>query len=345
MNFLGSREKKGLIWREFLDTREIMKNFPPKFMNPHKSWIYSQIPFDKATPSPKITIARWKTLTLPFKDEIVKPTSGKTLIINDPNMFQYIQISQDKKIQSRVWYLNFADRNLFGYYQGALFAQDEMQIMEHPILASIRHWLEDKSIIDDRYLPNSQNAEGNATPYLLQNIERRVFVSTDENKQLGRPFGLYGNNFMQATPEAIENATHILSPPTLSNILAISAISKGHGRYTRHQINKLFSTLYTGFMAARIESQQMETIIHTGNWGCGAFGGNPILIAILQITAAFCVGIDKLIYHTLSKYAQFTQAKEIFENDLKSVLFKKGPSPVLLLIENLGLEWGMSDGN
>ena len=354
MNFLRSSEKKGLLWRELLDTKEIMNRYPPKFMNPHKSWIYSQIPFDKTTSSPKITISRWQTLPLPFKDEISHPRSGKTLVISHPEMFKYAQTPQNNNVKSRVWYLNFADRNLFGYYQGALFAQDEMQIVEHPILGSIRHWLEEKSIIDNRFLPNSQNSEGNATPYLLQNIERRVFVSTDENKLLGRPFGLYGNNFMQATPEAIKNATHILNPPTLSNILAISAISKGHGRYTRHQINKLFSTLYIGFMAARIESQQcennefdehMKTIIHTGNWGCGAFGGNPILIAILQITAAFCVGIDKLIYHTLSKHAQFTQAKEIFENDLKSALFEKGLSAVLLSIEKLGLEWGMPDGN
>ena len=354
MNFFKSRVKKGLLWRDFLDTKEIMNNYPPKFMNPHKSWIYSQIPFDESTSSPKITLSRWQTLPLPFKDEIIKPSSGKTIIVKHADMFKYTQTPQDNGVQSNVWYLNFADRNLFGYYQGALFAQDEMQVLEHPVLGSVRHWLEEKSIIDSRYHPYTQNAEGNATPYLLQNIERRVFVSTDENKSLGRPFGLYGNNFMQASSEAIQNATHILSPPSVSNILAISAISKGHGRYSRYQINKLFSTLYTGFMAARIETQQnendefeeqRETIIHTGNWGCGAFGGNAIIIAIIQITAAFCVGIDKLVYHTLTKHTQFTQAKEIFENNIKSVLFDKGPSAALLSIENLGLEWGIPDGN
>ena len=354
MNFFKNRVKKGLLWREALNTKEIMNKYPPKFMNPHKSWIFSQIPFNKSNFSPKITISKWQTLPLPFKDEIVHPKSGKTLVLSNLDIFKYTQIPQENGVPSRVWYLNFADRNLFGYYQGALFAQDEMQVLEHPVLGSIRHWLEEKSIIDSKYNPNTQNAEGNATPYLIQNIERRVLVSIDKNKLLGRPLGLYGNNFMQASSDAIKKAIHILSPPSLSNILAISALSTGHGRYTRHQINKLFSTLYTGFIATRIESQQcendeykeqMETVIHTGNWGCGAFGGNSILIAILQITAAFCAGIDKLIYHTLSKHTQFTQAKQIFEKNLNSVLFEEGPSAVLLSIENLGLEWETADGN
>lgn len=53
------------------------------------------------------------------------------------------------------WHVNFADYNLFGYYGGNLFAQDEMQVqsrrhallshsmqvMEHPSLGSIREAL------------------------------------------------------------------------------------------------------------------------------------------------------------------------------------------------------------
>jgi hypothetical protein len=39
------------------------------------------------------------------------------------------------------WHINFADKHLFGYYGGGLFAQDEMQTAEMPILASVREAL------------------------------------------------------------------------------------------------------------------------------------------------------------------------------------------------------------
>ena len=44
------------------------------------------------------------------------------------------------------WYLNFAHYDLFCAYGGALFAQDEMQVVEHPALASLRHALLDEGI-------------------------------------------------------------------------------------------------------------------------------------------------------------------------------------------------------
>ena len=36
------------------------------------------------------------------------------------------------------WYPNFAHSCLFVAYSGALLAQDELQVMEHPILGSLR---------------------------------------------------------------------------------------------------------------------------------------------------------------------------------------------------------------
>jgi len=37
-----------------------------------------------------------------------------------------------------VWYINFADSDVFRYYGGTLFAQDESQCLEHPALCSLR---------------------------------------------------------------------------------------------------------------------------------------------------------------------------------------------------------------
>lgn len=43
-------------------------------------------------------------------------------------------------------YVNFADPNMFVAYAGPLFAQDEIQVMEHPTLASVREYLLDKKV-------------------------------------------------------------------------------------------------------------------------------------------------------------------------------------------------------
>ena len=281
---------------------------------------------------------------IPFREDSIPPLSGVTEIKTNSSFFSYDD-RPEEQAKKRVWYLNFADRNLFGYYNGSLFAQDEMQVMEHPILGSIRYWLEEKSMKEPKYHPNTQDAYGSPTPFLFQNIERRVVVATDSNVAKGRPKGSYGNKFAHAPIEVIKSAVTFLQPPTHSNILAISAISPRHGRYTLNQINKLFSTLYTGFMAARIENVKIPTEIHTGNWGCGAFGGNPCLIALLQITAANCAGIDTLFYHPVSNQTQFDEALNIFLDKCKLELEQSGVSKVLGIIEKLGFEWGVSDGN
>jgi Poly (ADP-ribose) glycohydrolase (PARG) len=37
--------------------------------------------------------------------------------------------------------------------------------------------------------------------------------------------------------------------------------------------------------------------VHTGYWGCGAFGGNRVLMALLQVLAAGSAGLDQLVFH------------------------------------------------
>jgi hypothetical protein len=39
--------------------------------------------------------------------------------------------------------------------------------------------------------------------------------------------------------------------------------------------------------------------IHTGNWGTGAYGGNRVLMAALQLLAARLARTDTFVYHTV----------------------------------------------
>lgn len=97
------------------------------------------------------------------------------------------------------------------------------------------------------------------------------------NAQEGRPRGLYGNNFVYTHPEAIKKAIHKMDPPTITNLIAMEAPKGYRGDYTMNQILDIFTTAYTSFSAARIESYLAngsitpKVIIHTGNWGTGFF--------------------------------------------------------------------------
>lgn len=57
-----------------------------------------------------------------------------TVIEINPHGYAYQPQDPSGTQQQQVmeWYVNFADRNLFGYYGGTLLAQDELQVLEHP---------------------------------------------------------------------------------------------------------------------------------------------------------------------------------------------------------------------
>ena len=192
---------------------------------------------------------------------------------------------------------------------------------------------------------------GKPTPILVMGVERRCKIATDPNAAEGRPAGLYGNRFSGADAEAIKSAVTVIDPPTTSNIIAVEAPSYGCGPYRFDQIEFILTTALTGFSAAREESQrefdrQITVVIHTGFWGCGAYGGNRVLMGALQILAARMAQIHRLVYHTFDHAgsASLTEA-----TDLLASLGASGRSVetrnLIHQIEAAGFEWGVSDGN
>ena len=110
------------------------------------------------------------------------------------------------------------------------------------------------------------------------------------------------------------------------------------------------ATAYSGFRVAVLESATLrvhgvDVVIHTGYWGCGAFGGNRVLMALLQVIAARLAGIDRLVFHTglAGGEVAFAQALAMFD-----ALVTDQDAEVAALIEVIhayGFEWGVSDGN
>jgi hypothetical protein len=306
---------------------ELARDFPPQFSNRNK-----QIAFDIACPKGaefkgEITCTRWAAQPLPTK------TPDQKLVVEArPDFFTYEPPAKN----TAEWHLNFADRELFNYYAGGLLAQDELQVLEHPALGSLRRALQHDK------LSTLVTQNGEATPILVQGVERRIQLDTQRS-------GLYGNAFSHAPADVVKAATTRLAPPTISNILAIEAPRGGHGNYTAQEIRSILTTAFTGFKAARIASAaadnpNLKVTIHTGFWGCGAYGGNRILMTALQLLAARMAEVDTLVFHAGDKpgVAQFNEAQKLVDD-----LLQTQPDNETLIREltRRGFPWGQSDGN
>ena len=154
--------------------------------------------------------------------------------------------------------------------------------------------------------------------------------------------------FARATVKQVIDATKILAPPTISNILAMAAPACGFGPYSKDEILLVLGTAYSGFLGARLESAGLastpsRTVIHTGFWGCGAFGGNRVLMTILQVLAGELADVD-IVFHAFDAagVAIVEEARDFHARmgDSTSTV----PQIVDALLQE-GFSWGESDGN
>jgi hypothetical protein len=330
------------------DARDLMSRYPARIENANKAVVFEMTSPADADHSGTITFTRWRQMALP--DTVTRgggqPGGGGHASDDDHPALELRKdfFSYEVPPEGRTdWHVNFAHHDLFAFYGGALFAQDEMQVAEHPALASLRH-----ALLDIGARPLSVEG-GVPTPALVTGVERRCTIATDPNPDEGRPRGLYGNAFASGTEDAVRKATKLIDPPTASNIIAIEAPAHGTGRYKAREIDFILTTAVTAFSAAVRESSvggatPKRVAIHTGYWGCGAYGGNRTLMPLLQMIAAAIAGVDVLVFHAGTDTSGYDKAQERFEELLpsgKPVSCQK----IITRIEGLNFEWGVGDGN
>lgn len=92
-------------------------------------------------------------------------------------------------------------------------------------------------------------------------------------------------------------------------VVAMDALNFDYGEYDdpfiertlllrqldEHIIQREFHKAYNGFMQSAVVPT--PHVIETGNWGCGAFAGNPDLKAVIQILAATSARCKQLIFY------------------------------------------------
>ena len=121
--------------RHAFDAAALMANHPPRVHNANK-----QVVLDIACPPGAVhrgTIGytRWAAMELPEHLDPVPPD----LVLPVPGFFDYQPVVEGDDVVE--WHVNFADPHLFVAYAGGLFAQDEMQVAEHPGLAALKQAL------------------------------------------------------------------------------------------------------------------------------------------------------------------------------------------------------------
>lgn len=316
------------------DAAKLIVQHPPRWRHPNKQAVYDRCassghPFEGA-----VEYARWPAQPIPER------IMTRSRFVIEPGVFQYRPTSDADRVE---WHLNFSDPDLFVAYSTRLLAQDELQVAEHPILGSVREAL----VVDDQPF-STQEEDGEPTPVTVTGAQRRCVIDTAPAPSAGRPYGLYGNAFARAELRQVLAATHVLSPPTVSNILAIAAPSGGDGRYHPRELARVVRTAYSGYRAAQAESTRLfgrdaRTTIHTGFWGCGAFGGNRRLMTMLQSLAADLAEVD-MVFHAFGDDGVSLAQRARLEYER---LRDRAESVAMILaeVDALGLEWGSSDGN
>jgi hypothetical protein len=316
------------------DAGELVRQHPPRWRHRNKAAVYevacsTGYPFEGT-----IRYARWPAMPLPVS---VKERSRVQIHLG---VFDYLAGDQDGVWD---WHMNFADPHLFVAYDSALLAQDELQVLEHPALGSLRDALRAAG----KY-PMTVDEGGRATPVTITGVQRRIALDTLPNAGAGRPTGLYGNAFASADLEAVLAAYTPLAPPGITNILALSAPPGGFGTYTRAQIAYVLTAAYSGYKAAlcvsrEIEGSPVKTMIHTGFWGCGAFGGNRTLMTILQACAADLAGVDLKFY--VIDGSGVAVAEEALHLYSKILADNQTTQGILDAVLEQDFPWGVSDGN
>jgi len=161
---------------------------------------------------------------------------------------------------------------------------------------------------------------------------------------------IYGNNFANMSIAEIQErtllindqvaATHNLS--LFSNLICIEAPKDGSGEYTSEQIEYILSCAYTGFTAAKSLGKGKKVCIHTGNWGCGAYGGNLRLMAIIQIIAARMARVDRLVYYPMNYSTELDGAIRWLSkrwHDGQTLQLKE----ILKTLFDMKYEWGVGN--
>jgi hypothetical protein len=342
-----------LLARLVAPARHLWRAYPPRVHHPAKQVFLDAVGGLAREPRGTLTITRWAPETQPPASSVAVSTgtrtgaeaSGETAVRHVLGPMPY----PPAEAGTTSWHVNFADDELFGFYGGLAFGQDEIQVAEHPVLASVRHALEAGAAEPSSTSIARTRERGRATPVLVRGAER--YGAIDLDPPLAEPFGIYGRRLAKTSEAALRQAVERLDRAEASgtNVLAMAA-PRGVGAYTAEQIEDIVETAVTAFSAARAESPASTRLrVWTGHWGTGAFGGDRVLMVAAQIVAARATGIDELVFCSFDDEAERALDRgRALADHVVSASSSSDPTNSGALSAALaarGFVWGTPDGN
>lgn len=318
------------------DARALAMRFPPVLRVPNKQALYRAVCSEPDHHEGDVIVTRWRAP--PFADLAVPGTWSGTVAARS-TWYEY-----PTDDASEHWHLNFASRSVFLAYGAAAFAQDEIQVAEHPILASIR-----EAFLGEGHALCTSDESRVPTPVLFQNVQRLAAIATDRDFDAAWSAGLYGRRFVEAPAEVVVDAVTRIRPASRSNIVAIEAPANGRGCYELREIEYALVAISSAFQAVRACSPA-RAILHTGFWGCGAYGGDRILMTLVQLAAARVAGLDGIVVHARDRSGVDDVERAV--TALATIVEVLDPHhegiPLRDLADtlaNMGFVWGDGDGN
>jgi hypothetical protein len=184
--------------------------------------------------------------------------------------------------QKGKWYVVFANKYLGGGYLNHGFVQEEILCFECPEMSMLiaNH---DLMIKGHRGRPESSALR----PYevaLYTNLFRTIEIS------------VYGREFDQYQSRDLKKFVSYTDDQGPLNFLALDAINvsrKTRGA-TKDDLRYMLDKATIGFQTL---SQREVKSIHTGKWGCGAFGNDISDIFRITYLAAWYAGLKKVHFH------------------------------------------------
>ena len=162
--------------------------------------------------------------------------------------------------------------------------------------------LNNNMMMNNNMLNNNMTMNNNYSNIMMNNRmdnSYNMLMNNNYNNIImnNRMINNYGNNMM--LNNNIFNNNNMFN--NNSNNMINSNIINNSNNYSnkeKEEIKRDIHKAYVGFNLVNLEQNVNEKTIATGNWGCGAFGGNHQLKFIQQWIAASLAGIKRLDYYT-----------------------------------------------
>ena len=111
----------------------------------------------------------------------------------------------------------------------------------------------------------------------------------------------YANSFQFEKCSITDDITKIKRHRIIAIDATVSRSNFFYNNQNQQDIKRDIHKAFVGFNLINLESEKdIEKTIGTGNWGCGAFGGNHELKFLQQWIAASYAGVKRLDYFTFS---------------------------------------------